>query len=146
MSSPSPPRCKAALDGCCTPWMQRCVRSLEDARLLRTAPRGRGRSYIARERLDVRIGDAVVASVLVDYVPARVRENLIGIEQALDGGKGFSDEAFAEVEIVPGPGFTWDPESRSLKGRVPSALLVPAAPASRMPQQLKDLLADMRKK
>ena len=124
----------------------RCVRSLEEARLLRTAPRGRGRSYIARERLDVRIGNAVVASVLVDYVPARVREKLIGIEQALDGGKGFSDEAFAEDEIVPGPGFTWDPESRSLKGRVPSALLAPAEPTSRMPQQLKDLLADMRKK
>lgn len=124
----------------------RCIHSLEAARLLRTAPRGRGRSYIARERLDVRIGDAVVASVLVDYVPSRVREKLIGIEAALDGGKGFSDDAFAEVEIVPGPGFVWDAESRSLKGRVPVSKLPPAEPPSKVPQHVRDLLSDLRKK
>lgn len=127
----------------------RCVRSLEDARLLRTMPRGRGKTYIARERLDVRIGSAVVASVLVDYVPSRVRERLIGIEQALDTGRGFADEAFAEVEIIPGPGFEWDPISRSLKGRIPVSKLPPmdgSPTPSRVPQHVRDLVADLRKK
>ena len=124
-------------------------RSLEDAKLLRTMPRGRGKTYIARERLDVRIGSAVVASVLVDYVPSRVRERLIGIEQALDTGRGFADEAFAEVEIIPGPGFEWDPVSRSLKGRIPVSKLPPgeaSPPPSRVPQHVRDLVADLRKK
>ena len=127
----------------------RCLRSLEDAKLLRTMPRGRGKTYIARERLDVRIGSAVVASVLVDYVPSRVRERLIGIEQALDTGRGFADEAFAEVEIIPGPGFEWDPVSRSLKGRIPVSKLPPgeaSPPPSRVPQHVRDLVADLRKK
>lgn len=127
----------------------KCVHVLEEAKLLRTAPRGRGKSYIARERLDVRIGDAVVASVLVDYVPARLREKLLDIENALGGANGFADDAFVDVEIVPGPGFVWDPVSKSLKGRIPLSKLA-ATPAdsvaSRVPQDVRDLLADMRKK
>ena len=103
--------------------ISRCLHTLEDARLLRSTPRGRGRAYVARERLDVRLGEAVVCSILVDYVPSRVRQKLLGIEAALESGKGFADEAFAEVEIIPGPGFEWDPATKSLKGRVAAAAL-----------------------
>jgi len=101
----------------------RCLHTLEDAKLLRTTPRGRGKAYVARERLDVRIGEAVICSILVDYVPARFRQKLLGIEHALETGKGFDDEAFAEVEIIPGEGFAWDAGSKSLKGRVPARML-----------------------
>ncbi len=96
----------------------RCLHSLEDARLLRSTPKGRGRAYVARERLDVRIGASVICTVLVDYVPSRLREKLMGIEHALEHGKGLTDEAFTDVEIIPGPGFVWDEVSRSLKGKI----------------------------
>lgn len=103
--------------------VSRCIHTLTEARLLRSTPRGRGKAYVARERLDVRLGDVVVCSILVDYVPARVRQKLLAVEHALESGKGFSDEAFADIEIIPGPGFEWDPQTHSLKGRVPARAL-----------------------
>ena len=103
--------------------VSRCLHTLEEAKLLRTQARGRGKTYIPRERLDVRLGDVVACHVVVDYVPAKLREKLIGMETALESGRGLADEAFVDVEIIPGPGFEWDPESRSLKGRVPARAL-----------------------
>src|SRR5688572_14004985 len=36
--------------------VSKCLHTLADARLLRSTPRGRGKTYVARERLDVRLG------------------------------------------------------------------------------------------
>lgn len=113
--------------------VSRCLHTLEAAKLLRTQVRGRGKTYIPRERLDVRLGDVVACHVVVDYVPAKIREKLIGMEAALETGRGLADEVFVDVEIIPGPGFEWDPESRSLKGRVPARALAGSEPKRKGP-------------
>lgn len=127
--------------------VSRCLHVLEDAKLLRTTQRGRGKTYIARERLDVRLGDVVACHVVVDYVPAKLREKLLGMEHALEKGNGLADEVFVDVEIIPGPGFEWDPTSRSLKGRVPARALGASEPAERRkgaPPEIREQLERMR--
>lgn len=127
--------------------VSRCLHTLEDAKLLRTKPRGRGKTYIARERLDVRLGDVVACHVVVDYVPAKIRDKLLGMEHALAKGNGLADDAFVDVEIVPGPGFVWDPESRSLKGRVLASSLTPDDADKRRkgpPPEVREQLERMR--
>jgi len=124
----------------------RCLHTLEEAKLLRTVARGRGKTYIARERLDVRLGDVVACHVVVDYVPAKLREKLLGIEHALESGEGFKGEAFVDVEIIPGPGFAWDPESRSLKGKVPARALAGSMEDKRKgpPKEIREQLEQLR--
>jgi|SRR5476651_472058 DNA-binding transcriptional MocR family regulator len=126
----------------------KCLHVLEGAKLLRWTARGRGRSYIARERLDVRIGSAVVCTVLLDYVPSQIRDNAAAIAEAVQG-KGPA-EAMAglgelEVEIVPGPGFVWDPESGSLKGKLPAGAL-PREQRGEIPEHIRDELKRLLKK
>lgn len=122
----------------------RCLHTLEDSKLLRTQARGRGKTYIARERLDVRLGDVVACHVVVDYVPAKLREKIIDMEHALKKGEGLADEAFVDVEIIPGPGFEWDPVSRSLKGRVPARALAGNEPKRGAPPEVKEQLERLR--
>ena len=125
--------------------VSRCLHTLEAAKLLRTQVRGRGKTYIPRERLDVRLGDVVACHVVVDYVPAKIREKLIGMETALETGRGLADEAFVDVEIIPGPEFTWDPESRSLKGRVPARALAGSEPKRRgPPPEIREQMEKLR--
>lgn len=125
--------------------VSRCLHTLEEAKLLRTQARGRGKTYIPRERLDVRLGDVVACHVVVDYVPAKLREKLIGMETALESGRGLADEAFVDVEIIPGPGFEWDPESRSLKGRVPARALAGMEPKRKgPPPEIREQMEKLR--
>ena len=127
--------------------VSRCLHALEEARLLRTTARGRGKTYIARERLDVRLGDVVACHVVVDYVPAKLRDKLLGMETALESGKGLADEAFVDVEIIPGPGFVWDAESRSLKGKVPARALAGSMeekPRKGPPKEIREELERLR--
>lgn len=125
--------------------VSRCLHTLEEAKLLRTQARGRGKTYIPRERLDVRLGDVVACHVVVDYVPAKLREKLIGMETALEAGRGLADEAFVDVEIIPGPGFEWDPESRSLKGRVPARALAGMEPKRKgPPPEIREQMEKLR--
>lgn len=125
--------------------VSRCLHTLEAAKLLRTQVRGRGKTYIPRERLDVRLGDVVACHVVVDYVPAKIREKLIGMEAALETGRGLADEVFVDVEIIPGPGFEWDPESRSLKGRVPARALAGSEPKRKgPPPEIREQMEKLR--
>jgi len=101
--------------------VSRAVDVLEKAHMLRVvkaANRRRGQTYIARERISVRLGDIVLCVVVIDYVPAQVRNRINRIEQALAVGEHDPD-AFAEVEIIPGDGFVWDPASKVLRSKVP---------------------------
>ena len=125
--------------------VSRCLHALEDAKLLRSAARGRGKAYVARERLDVRLGDVVACHVVVDYVPAKLRQKLIGMEHALETGKGLADDAFVDVEIIPGKGFEWDPISKSLKGRVSAKALAQAADERKgPPPEIREMLARLK--
>ena len=111
--------------------VSRAVEALQEARLLRVeAPstRRRGQTYIARERIAVRIGERVLCTIVLDYVPASLRVQLTRIEQSVKTGEHDPD-AFANVEIIPGEGFEWDPEARVLRGRLP-ARDIPSAPSA----------------
>lgn len=101
--------------------VDRAVDVLEKARMLRVLKAGgkrRGQTYIARERMAVRLGDRILCTIVVDYVPSRLRGQLDRIEAALT--KGGDPDAFADVEIIPGEGFAWDAPAGVLRGRIPA--------------------------
>lgn len=116
----------AELTGLSKPTVLAAIHTLIDAMLLRvdkTRPSG-GRTYVARERLDVRLGERVLCTVVIDYVPAKLRGQLRAVEEALRGGSRIEDAA---VDIIPGPGMVWDAAAGVLKGTVAPADL-PADP------------------
>lgn len=107
--------------------VQRAVKALEAAKLVRvtqTHTKRRGQTYVARERLRVTLGNTILCTIVVDYVPNTLRQRLSRIEQALTTGEA-DPEAFAEVEIIPGPGFTWDASEGVLRGRVAAREIPP---------------------
>jgi DNA-binding transcriptional regulator YhcF (GntR family) len=107
--------------------VQRAVKVLQGAKLLRVtkaATKRRGQTYVARERLRVTLGERVLCTIIVDYVPNTLRMRLARIEQALATGEK-DPEAFAEVEIIPGPGFAWDEASGTLRGRIEAREIPP---------------------
>ena len=109
------------LTGLSTGTVQKAVKTLVEAKLLRIVSEGAGaRStrYVARERLDVRLGDRVLCTIVIDYVPMRMRKQLDDISNALKSGKS-DPEAFAACEIIPGSGFMWDENAGVLRAELP---------------------------
>jgi predicted transcriptional regulator len=106
--------------------VQRAVEVLEAAHLVRIVAdakfKSKGQTYVARERLAVRIGGRVICYILVDYVPANLRSQLNRINQALKTGTDDKD-VWAEVEIIPGEGFVWDNKSKSFKASIKASLI-----------------------
>ena len=105
------------LTGLASATVQKCLHTLEDAKLLRSEVKGRSRYYIARERLDISLGSRVLCTVVVDYVPSKLRAQVQAVKEALESGKD-DPEVFASVEIIPGAGFTWDASANVLRGTV----------------------------
>jgi Helix-turn-helix domain len=119
----------------------RAVDILEEVHMLRketqgwpgrpgSKSRGRTPTYVARERLDVKLGSRVLCTIVVDYVPYRVHAKLRALKEALTSGskpKPGEPDIWAEVTIVPGPGFVWDESKKVLTSKV-SAAEVPATP------------------
>lgn len=103
--------------------IHRSVQTLVDAHLLRVEKPSkggrRGQTYIACERMDVRLGDRVLCTIVLDYVPATLRSSLSSIDQALKTGEA-GPETFAQCRILPGDGFGWDGESKSLVASISS--------------------------
>jgi DNA-binding transcriptional MocR family regulator len=97
--------------------VQKAVACLEAAHLLRSERKGQRRYYVARERLDVKLGDRALCSIVIDYVPNSLRERLGRIKAALETGES-DPEAFARVEILPGKGFVWDPKAGALRAAI----------------------------
>lgn len=100
------------------------VKALVDAKLLRVIEVAKGKSrrgntYIARERMDVRLGDRVLCTIVLDYVPATLRSRLVEIDTALKTGR-VTEDVFSECEIIPGEGFSWHAESSSLRAVIPA--------------------------
>ena len=98
------------------------IHVLVAANLLRIdKPGNRGAStrYIARERLDVRLGGRPICRVVVDYIPAQIRKKLNGLNHSLQAGE-HNPEAFAQVDIIPGPGFVWDEAAGLLRSQIPA--------------------------
>lgn len=109
--------------------VKRAIDTLEQNRMVRIvadSTRRKGQTYIARERMAVSLGKRVLCTIVIDYVPGALRNRIKRLEEALATGED-DPEAFAEVEIIPGPGFEWDSTTRSLKANIP-AREIPRAP------------------
>lgn len=114
----------ASLTGLSLGSVSNCVKVLVDVRLLRVVHQVKGKSrrgstYVARERMDVRLGERVLCTIVLDYVPSTLRDKLRSIDQALKTGKGAAD-VLAECEIIPGDGFVWDAAAGSLRAMIPA--------------------------
>lgn len=116
--------------GVSQPTVTRAVKALQAAHMLRVTDdakfKRKGQTYIAREKLAVRLGGRVMCYVVIDYVPARLRGQINRINQALKTGE-HDEEAWAEVEIIPGEGFAWDEKSKTLKASVKASLMPQSA-------------------
>ena len=113
-----------ALTGLASATVQKCLATLEDSHLLRSDVRNKRRYYVARERLDVSLGQRVLCTVVVDYVPASMRDRLAAVRNAIEGG---DPGGLVDVDIIPGEGFVWDEKARVLRAKMP-ARDVPATP------------------
>lgn len=91
-----------ALTGLSSDPVQAAIKKLVTHHLLRISKRGRKNVYIARERMDVRVGNIVVCTIAIDFVPATMRERLAKLKQSAAGDTDGSD-IWAEVELIPGP-------------------------------------------
>jgi hypothetical protein len=94
---------------------------LVEAKLLRIVTKGGGSKssrYVARERLDVYLGKRVVCFIVVDYIPATIRQTIRDIESGIQSDH-WHDDVFASCEVYPGDGFAWDAATQSLKAEVP---------------------------
>lgn len=107
------------LTGLSTDPVQDAIKTLEASHLLRVTKHGNGRSseYVARERMDVRVGNKVICTVAVDYVPMAMRERLEKLKMATRGVLA-ADDVWAEVELIPGPGMTLDATSATFKTNI----------------------------
>lgn len=118
-----------ALTGLSVGAVHKSVQALVDAHLLRVVESSkgvrRGQTYVACERMDVRLGDRVLCTIVLDYVPATLRLTLTSIDQALRTGEGDLGDVFAQCRILPGDGFTWHADSSSLVASIP-AVDIPA--------------------
>lgn len=113
--------------------VSKCIDTLEAAHLLRIVERGNRRKatrYIARERMDIKLGDRQLCTIVIDYIPARLRQTLRKLGASLKTGEA-DPETFAECEILPGPGFSWDASRGLLRASIAVADL-PPLPANDM--------------
>lgn len=107
----------SALTGIADKTVQNAIKTLEAAHLLRVTHKGRRNVYVARERMDVRVGDRVICSIAVDYVPAQMRQRLEALRGATSGEIAAAD-VWAEVELIPAPGMEHDAKTGTYKGRM----------------------------
>jgi hypothetical protein len=105
-----------------------CVKILEKHKMLRVITKGKGKSgtlYVARERLDIRLGTRVLCTIVVDYIPIRMGERLKAISEAVNDRGRVDAEALTNCEIIPGDGFRWDSNEGVLKAALPTPELIP---------------------
>jgi len=105
------------LTGSADKTVQAAIKTLVAAHLLRVTKRGQKNVYIARERMDVRVGTRVICTVVIDYVPATMRLKLARLKDAAAGEIEAAD-VWAEVELIPGPGLKLDASSGTFKTQV----------------------------
>ena len=103
------------------------IKTLEAAKMLRVVQghtKRRGQTYIARERMSVTVGPMTICTIVIDYVPEKLRGQIKRLGESFSTGEN-DPEAFADVEIIPGEGFIWDEVTKTLRGRIEAARLPP---------------------
>lgn len=101
--------------------VQKAIAGLETASLLKIVRAGNQRQstkYIARERLDVKLGNRLLCRIVMDYIPSKIKANMHQIQETLKSGER-NPEAFAQVEIIPGDGFIWNAQTGTLQSEIP---------------------------
>lgn len=101
--------------------VQKAIGALETANLLKVIKSGNQRQstrYVARERLDVKLGNRLLCRIVMDYVPARIKATMHTIQETLKSGERNPD-AFSQVEIIPGEGFVWNAQTGTLQSQIP---------------------------
>jgi len=109
--------------------VKRAIDQLETAHMVRIvaeSTKRKGQTYIARERMCIRLGKRVLCTIVIDYIPGTLRQQINRIQSALGTGED-DPEAFADVEIIPGDGFAWDEATRTLRAKIPTRD-IPRAP------------------
>lgn len=102
------------LTGLSTDPVQAAIKKLVENHLLRVTKRGQKNIYVARERMDVRVGDLVICTIAIDFVPSTMRERLAKLKRSAAGEIEGAD-VWAEVELIPGPGMRQDTNGGSFK-------------------------------
>ncbi len=118
------------LTGLSAATVQRAIQTLLAANLLRVIQsntRRRGQTYLACERLRVTLGNTLICTVMVDYIPAALRQKVQRVTQALQTGEN-DPHAFASVTVIPSAGLVWDSVTCTLKGALPVNSLQPFQP------------------
>lgn len=111
----------ASITGLADKTVQKAIKDLQAAHLLKIIQTGNQRQstrYIARERLDVKLGNRLLCRIVMDYIPAKIKANMHQIQETLKSGER-NPEAFANVEIIPGEGFVWNAQTGTLQSQIP---------------------------
>ncbi len=103
------------LTGASDKTVQAAIKTLVAAHLLRVTKRGQKNLYVARERMDVRIGDRVICTIVVDFVPATMRDKLAKLKGAAAGEIEADENVWAHVELIPGSGLVLDAQKGTFK-------------------------------
>lgn len=128
--------------------VQESINALQVFHLLRVTKKlGKANYYIARERMDVRVGKRVICTVVVDYIPSQMRERLVRLKAAAKGELD-KEDIWAQVELIPGADMRLDEKSGTFKtemraDEIPEQIAPPARVAeARM--RVKQLTEYMR--
>ena len=111
----------SAITGLSDKTVQKALKDLQAAHLLKIVQTGNQRQstrYVARERLDVRLGNRLLCRIVMDYVPAKIKQTMHSIQETLKTGERNPD-AFSQVEIIPGEGFVWNEQTGTLQAQIP---------------------------
>jgi DNA-binding transcriptional regulator YhcF (GntR family) len=110
----------AELTGLAVGSVQKATKALVEAKLLRIEQgKRKTNTYVARERMDIRLGSKVLCTIVLDYVPRNLKQRLEELERNIKTGS--TDEIiWTHVEIIPGQGFEWDSREKVLRAKVDS--------------------------
>lgn len=111
----------SAITGLSDKTVQKALKELQAAHLLKIVKTGNQRQstrYIARERLDVRLGNRLLCRIVMDYIPAKIKSTMNNITETLKSGQR-NPLAFTNVEIIPGDGFKWNSNTNTLQAEIP---------------------------
>ena len=105
------------LTGLSTDPVQAAIKRLVEFHLLRIRKVGQKNHYVARERMDVRVGQRVICTVVIDYIPSQMRERLEKLKAASSGDMS-KEDVWAQVELIPGKGMNLDKEAGTFKSEM----------------------------
>lgn len=136
--------------GYSSPTVQEAIKRLEEEYMLRVNRLGKKNIYVPRERLDIRVGERIICTVVIDYVPLSMRERLAKLKAAAMAGDMRNEDVWAGVELIPGPGMIFDQTTGTFKSKmIADEVTLPTlstATVTAMRERLRGTAEEMRKK